>query len=48
MIHQILGELLDAAWRGVLWLVTFAVLWVGCMAVIKRTPEWLELAGVLK
>ena len=44
--HNVIGELLDALWRGICIAACFAVCWPICIMVIKRTPSLLKLAGV--
>jgi hypothetical protein len=45
-LPYVIGELLDALWRGICLAACFAVAWPVCIAVVKRTPSLLKLAGV--
>jgi hypothetical protein len=44
--HNVLGQLLDAVWRGICLLVCFAVLWPGVVLILKYTPKTLKGLGV--
>jgi hypothetical protein len=44
--HQVIGELLDALWRGLCLAACFAVAYPVIVLVIKRTPSVLKAAGV--
>jgi len=45
-LHYVLGELLDALWRGVCFAAMFAIAFPVCILVAKKTPGLLKAAGV--
>jgi hypothetical protein len=44
--HNVLGELLDAIYRGICLAACFAVAWPICVMIVKRTPWALKVMGV--
>ena len=45
-MNQVLGELLDAVWRGICFAAVFAVVWPIGLCVVRLTPNALKTLGV--